>query len=135
MDRLDRNAMDVPTKVETLAEMDLKVHCLALGGVYLTSSTGRMMMSVIDAVAEFERDFQIERTHAGLIRAEEHGKVLGRQPQPDRSAEAGGPRKAGKGGSVLKLLRNYGVSRQTVQRARDEGRNDFEVKNKGVRPP
>ncbi len=65
MDRLGRNAMDVRTTVETLAEMGVKVHCLALGGVDLTSSTGRMTMSVINAVAEFERDLLIERTHAG----------------------------------------------------------------------
>ncbi len=52
MDRLGRNAMDVRTTVETLAEMGVWVHCLALGGVDLTSSTGRMTMSVINAVAE-----------------------------------------------------------------------------------
>ncbi len=37
-----------------------------------------MTMSVINAVAEFERDLLIKRTHAGLLRANEQGKVLGR---------------------------------------------------------
>ncbi len=40
MDRLGRNSMDVRTTVELLAGMGVKVHCLALGGVDLTSSTG-----------------------------------------------------------------------------------------------
>ena len=69
MDRLGRNAMDVRTTVETLAEMGVKVHCLALGSVDLNSSAGRMTMSVVNAVADFQRDLPIERTHAGLIRA------------------------------------------------------------------
>ena len=63
MDRLGRNAMDVRATVELLASMGVKVHCLTLGGVDLTSSTGRMTMSVINAVAEFERDLLVERTN------------------------------------------------------------------------
>jgi putative DNA-invertase from lambdoid prophage Rac len=71
MDRLGRNSMDVRATVEHLAGMGVKAHCLALDGVDLTSSTGRMTMSVINAVAEFERDLLIERTQAGLVRAKE----------------------------------------------------------------
>src|SRR5262249_42902973 len=40
LDRLGRNAMDVRTTVEALADMGVKVHCLALGGVDLTSPAG-----------------------------------------------------------------------------------------------
>ena len=120
MDRLGRNAMDVRTTVEALAEMGVKVHCLALGGVDLTSSTGRMTMSVINAVAEFERDLLIERTHAGLIRAKEQGKVLGRPRSLTDAQKQVVREKLGEGASVSKLSRDYGVSRQTIQRARDE---------------
>lgn len=80
MDRLGRDAMDVRTTVETLAEMGVKVHCLALGGVDLTTSTGRMTMSVINAVTEFERDLLIARTQEGMIRANEQGKATSVQP-------------------------------------------------------
>ncbi|WP_062235047.1 recombinase family protein [Aureimonas sp. N4] len=126
MDRLGRNAMDVRTTVETLAEMGVKVHCLALGGVDLTSSTGRMTMSVINAVAEFERDLLIERTHAGLIRAKEQGKVLGRPRSLTDAQKQVVREKLGEGASVSKLSRDYGVSRQTIQRARDEVRGRVE---------
>ncbi|WP_410481722.1 recombinase family protein [Pseudomonas plecoglossicida] len=78
LDRLGRNAMDVRTTVEQLAERTIKVHCLALGGVDLTSPAGKMTMSVIAAVAEFERDLLIERTNSGLERAKMQGKKLGR---------------------------------------------------------
>src|SRR5215216_1921124 len=84
LDRLGRNVMDVGSTVAKLAELGVRVHCLALGGVDLTSSTGKLTMTVINAVAEFERDLPIERTQAGLSRARSEGKTLGRPPSlPD----------------------------------------------------
>ena len=55
LDRLGRDAMDVGSTVARLADLGVRVHCLALGGVDLTSSTGKLTMGVINAVAEFER--------------------------------------------------------------------------------
>nr|WP_324258072.1 recombinase family protein [Cellvibrio fontiphilus] len=78
LDRLGRNAMDVRSTVEDLAGKGIRVHCLALGGVDLTSPAGKMTMQVISAVAEFERDLLIERTQSGLARAKADGKKLGR---------------------------------------------------------
>jgi len=78
LDRLGRNAMDVRLTVETLANEGIRVHCLALGGVDLTSAAGKMTMQVLGAVAEFERDLLIERTQQGLKRAQAEGKKLGR---------------------------------------------------------
>lgn len=78
LDRLGRNAMDVRQTVERLALDSIRVHCLALGGVDLTSAAGKMTMQVLGAVAEFERDLLIERTQQGLIRAKAEGKKLGR---------------------------------------------------------
>lgn len=78
LDRLGRNAMDVRQTVEYLAGIGIRVHCLALGGVDLTSPAGKMTMQVLSAVAEFERDLLIERTQQGLIRAKAEGKQLGR---------------------------------------------------------
>ena len=56
LDRLGRDATDVGSTVAKLAGIGVRVHCLALGGVDLASSTGKLTMSVINAVAEFERD-------------------------------------------------------------------------------
>lgn len=78
LDRLGRNAMDVRSTVEQLASTGIRVHCLALGGVDLTSAAGKMTMQVLASVAEFERDLLIERTQQGLIRAKAEGKKLGR---------------------------------------------------------
>lgn len=78
LDRLGRNAMDVRKTVEHLAVSGIRVHCLALGGVDLTSAAGKMTMQVLSAVAEFERDLLVERTQQGLMRAKAEGKQLGR---------------------------------------------------------
>jgi putative DNA-invertase from lambdoid prophage Rac len=78
LDGLGRNAMDVRKTIEDLAEYGIRVHCLALGGVDLTSAAGKMTMQVLEAVAEFERDLLIERTQAGLARVKKEGMKLGR---------------------------------------------------------
>ena len=70
--------MDVRATVEGLAGMGVRVHCLTLGGIDLTSVAGKMTMQVLAAVAEFERDLFIERTNAGVARARFEGKALGR---------------------------------------------------------
>src|SRR5277367_591589 len=46
LDRLGRNTIDVMQTVEKLATIGVRIHCLALGGVDLTSPAGRMTMSV-----------------------------------------------------------------------------------------
>lgn len=58
--------MDVGATVARVAGLGLRVHCLALGGVNLASSTGKLTMGVINAVAEFEHD---------LLRLEEGASV------------------------------------------------------------
>lgn len=119
LDRLGRNAMDVRATVERLAAEGVKVHCLALGGVDLTSAAGKMTMGVIAAVAEFERDLLVERTQAGLSRAKAEGKALGRPASLTEGQRKEVAQKLAKGASVAALAREYGTSRQTITRARD----------------
>ncbi|WP_395316600.1 recombinase family protein [Variovorax sp. UC74_104] len=119
LDRLGRNAMDVRGTVEGLSGMGVRVHCLALGGVDLTSPAGKMTMGVIAAVAEFERDLLIERTQAGLARAKSEGKMLGR-PQALRGREIDDVReRLAAGESVAAIARAFSTSRQTIMRIRD----------------
>lgn len=120
LDRLGRDAIDVSTTVAKLAEMGVRVHCLALGGADLTSAAGKMIMGVISSFAEFERDLLIERTQSGLQRAKSEGKVLGRPSAlSDRQKEAVRADLAA-GMSVAAIAGNYATSRQTIMRVRDE---------------
>ena len=116
LDRLGRNAMDVRATVERLAADGVRVHCLALGGVDLTSAAGKMTMGVLSAVAEFERDLLIERTQAGLTRAKAEGKVLGRPSALSRDQHDTVRAQRAAGVSLGVLAKEFGVSRAAIQR-------------------
>jgi len=116
LDRLGRNAMDLRATVERLASEGVKVHCLALGGVHLTSTAGKMTMAVIAAVAEFERDLLIERTQAGLARAKASGKALGRPQTLSDEQQRTVIEKRRQGISLGALAKEFGVSRAAIQR-------------------
>ncbi|MFM0385862.1 recombinase family protein [Paraburkholderia dipogonis] len=118
LDRLGRNAMDVRATVERLAVHGVRVHCLALGGVDLTSSAGKMTMQVLSAVAEFERDLLIERTQAGLARARAEGTPLGRRPALTDADQADAMKKLLNGVPLSQIAREYKTSRATIQRLR-----------------
>jgi len=118
LDRLGRNAMDVRATVEHLAEIGVRVHCLALGGVDLTSPAGKMTMQVIAAVAEFERDLLIERTQSGINRARMAGKRLGRPLSLNKEQRINVLAALDLGKSVAELAREYKTSRQTIMRVR-----------------
>jgi putative DNA-invertase from lambdoid prophage Rac len=119
LDRLGRNAMDVRATVERLYGIGVRVHCLALGGVDLTSPAGKMTMGVISAVAEFERDLLIERTQAGLRRAKSEGKVFGRPSALSEAQRAVVAERLQEKVSVAQIAREMRTSRQTIMRVRD----------------
>jgi len=119
LDRLGRNAMDVRATVERLDSTGVRVYCLALGGVDLTSSSGKLSMQVINAVAEFERDLLIERTHAGIRRAKADGTVFGRPSALTEAQRALVVERLNGGASVAQLARDMKTSRQTIMRVRE----------------
>ncbi len=121
LDRLGRDAIDVSTTVRKLEELGVRVHCLALGGVDLASSAGKMTMSVINAVAQFERDLLIERTQSGLKRAKSEGKTLGRPARLNEKQKLDVLSDLAGGMSVSALARKFDTSRQTIMRVRIEG--------------
>ena len=120
LDRLGRDAIDVTTTVVKLEKIGIRVHCLALGGVDLTSSAGKMTMNVINAVAQFERDLLIERTQAGLARAKAQGKPLGRPATLSESQQHIVREKIKSGETISAIARQFDTSRQTIMRARDQ---------------
>lgn len=118
LDRLGRSALDVRATVDELDTIGVRVHCLALGGVDLTSPAGKMTMGVISAVAEFERDLLIERTQAGLSRAKSQGKTLGRPTSLTNAQQTEITHKLAQGMTLGVLAKEYGVSRSAIQRIR-----------------
>uniref|UniRef100_UPI001FD086A7 recombinase family protein n=1 Tax=Enterobacter kobei TaxID=208224 RepID=UPI001FD086A7 len=118
LDRLGRNAMDIRKTVEQLAALDIRVHCLALGGVDLTSPAGKMTMQVISAVAEFERDLLLERTYSGIARAKAAGKRFGRPPILSEEQKQTVTERLNAGISISAIAREFNTTRQTILRVK-----------------
>ena len=125
LDRLGRNAIDIRQTVDLLSTSDIRVHCLALGGVDLTSAAGRMTMQVISAVAEFERDLLIERTQVGLERARASGKRFGRPPTLSDSQRKAVLMLIDAGRNISEIAREFNTTRQTILRVKHSSRVDF----------
>lgn len=73
LDRLGRDVQDVLATVEHLAARSIQVRSLDLDGVDLTSAAGKLQLTVLAAVAAFERDRIRERTREGLARTTKRG--------------------------------------------------------------
>jgi len=116
LDRLGRDAQDVGATVKLLANRKISVIVLQLGKLDLTSPAGKLMLTMLAAVAEMERDLLVERTQAGLIRAKSEGKTLGRPSKttPEQRIEIIRKYANGAGESVSALARQYNVSRANI---------------------
>ena len=119
LDRLGRDAIDVLQTVKDLAKMGVKVVVLQLGNTELTSPAGKLLLMMLSAVAEMERDLLVERTQAGLARAKAEGKVLGRPSKTNVVQQTEIIQKLNEGISVSAVSREYLVSRATIIGIRD----------------
>ena len=114
LDRLGRDSIDVLQTVQSLSDRNIKVVVLQLGSTDLSSPTGKLLLTMLVAVASMERDLLIERTQAGLMRAKAEGKRLGRPPKttPEQKAEIVLRRNNGE--SVASLAKEFEISRATI---------------------
>jgi putative DNA-invertase from lambdoid prophage Rac len=80
LSRWGRNTEDLLHTLQQLA--DWKVSLVAMNGMDcdLTTASGKLMLTVLAGVAEFERNLLSERTKSGIALARSRGKKIGRQP-------------------------------------------------------
>lgn len=116
LDRLGRDAQDVGATIKALAARKIEVIVLQLGKLDLASPAGKLMLNMLAAVAEMERDLLVERTQAGLARAKAEGKTLGRPTKTTEAQRAEIIAKHKQGASISELSRQYGVSRISIAR-------------------
>jgi DNA invertase Pin-like site-specific DNA recombinase len=114
LDRLGRDAIDVMATVRLFAERDIRVIVHSLGGVDLASPTGKLLVTMLAAVAEMERDLLIERTRAGIARARSEGKAIGRPSKTTPEQRADMLACLAVGASVSAVARAFGISRAAV---------------------
>lgn len=114
LDRLGRDAQDVGATVKLLASRKISVIVLQLGKLDLASAAGKMMLTMLAAVAEMERDLLVERTQSGLARAKSEGKTLGRPSKTTADQRIEIMAKYAQGASVSALARQHSVSRANI---------------------
>ncbi len=119
MDRLGRDAIDVLQTVRLLQERGVHVIVHQLGNTDLTSPAGRLLLTMLSALAEMERDLLVERTQAGLARAKAEGKKLGRKAKTNDAQKQEIRRRLEAGESVSSVARGYKISRANVIGIRD----------------
>ncbi|MEY7900195.1 helix-turn-helix domain-containing protein, partial [Escherichia coli] len=84
----------------------------------LTSPAGKMTMQVISAVAEFERDLLLERTHSGIARAKAAGKRFGRPSILNEEQKLSVIARIKAGASISAIAREFNTTRQTILRVK-----------------
>lgn len=114
LDRLARSVQDLLRIVETLEKRKVTLTILNMQ-MDTSSATGRMMLQMIGAVAEFERRILLERQIEGISKAQREGKYKGRVPTARRQADEM-RRLYESGMSVTEIAKKLGIHRSNVYR-------------------
>jgi DNA invertase Pin-like site-specific DNA recombinase len=119
--RLDRLARSTRDLLNTLAIINAKgagFRSLRDAWADTTTPHGRLMLTVLAGLAEFERELIRARTGEGRERAKARGVRMGRKPKltPHQRREALNRRTAGE--AVVEIARSYAVSHSTISRLR-----------------
>jgi DNA invertase Pin-like site-specific DNA recombinase len=118
IDRLGRSLIDLLGTIQTLDACGVDLY-LDQQAIDTTTPAGKLMFQVTGAFAEFERSIIRQRVNAGLKRAVEAGKQLGR-PRIDPALERRIQSQLRVGKGILKVAAECGVGSGTVQRVKRE---------------
>jgi DNA invertase Pin-like site-specific DNA recombinase len=85
LDRLARSVQDLWHLVETLDCKDVHLRILDIG-IDTSAPTGRLILTVLGGISQFEREIMLERQREGIARAKAAGKYKGRKPTAQQKA-------------------------------------------------
>jgi DNA invertase Pin-like site-specific DNA recombinase len=126
LDRLARSVGDLFGIVERLSHKGVGFRALQQAGVDTETSTGKLTLAILGAVAEFENDIRRERQREGIEKAKERGVYRGRPPSVDRQAIAAALASGEKPSAAL--ARKLGIARSTLYLiARETGEGAIEA--------
>lgn len=116
-DRLARSVADLLSIVGRLESKGVALHVLSMGGqeVDTRTPTGKLMLTMLGAVAEFERGLMLERQREGIAKAKAEGKYRGRVPTAQRQAADVLKLKA-EGVRPTEIAKRLGIGRASVYR-------------------
>jgi DNA invertase Pin-like site-specific DNA recombinase len=115
IDRLARSVPDLLRIVEQATARGAKVEILALGSLDRASVNGKLILTVLGAIAAFEREMMLERQREGIAAAKAAGKYKGRKPTARNQAEQVRTL-AAEGVSKVEIAHRLGMHRASVYR-------------------
>jgi DNA invertase Pin-like site-specific DNA recombinase len=118
LDRLARSTRDLLNLLGSIGEKGAGFKSLKDTWADTTTAHGRLMLTVLGGLAEFERELIRSRTGEGRERAKARGVILGRKPKltGHQRREAVARREAGE--VLTDIARSYNVSHSTISRLR-----------------
>jgi len=117
LDRLARSTRDLLNTLAAIADRKAEFRSLGDAWADTTTSHGRLMLTVLGGLAEFERDLIRARTAEGRERAKGRGVKMGRKPKltPHQQREAI-KRRDVDGEPIRDITRTYNVHNSTISR-------------------
>src|SRR5271169_1625443 len=119
LDRLARSIKDLWTIIDRLKANGVSLRVLNLG-IDTGSATGKLILSVLGGIAEFEREMLLERQREGIAKAKAEGKYRGRAPTARRQA-AEVIRLKTEGLGATEIARTLSLGRASVYRIINAG--------------
>jgi DNA invertase Pin-like site-specific DNA recombinase len=114
IDRLARNTKHLLDIVETIEARGASLRILDMG-LDTGTPNGKLMLTMLGAIGEFERAMMLERQREGIAKAKAEGKYAGRPPMADDKVKAIKDAKAA-GTSPTLIAKEFGLARSTVYR-------------------
>src|SRR5215472_2051277 len=116
LDRLARSTRDLLNTLDAIASAGASFKSLGDGWADTTTPHGRLMLTVLGGLAEFERHLILARASEGRTRAQARGVRFGRKPKltVHQQQEALARRAAGE--ALVDIARSYAVSNSTISR-------------------
>jgi DNA invertase Pin-like site-specific DNA recombinase len=116
IDRLARSTFDLFAIVKQIVDAGGQFRSLAEPWADTATRTGRLMIEVLDGLANVERDLIRTRTAEGRSRAKKRGQHMGRPPKLTEQQQAEARRRRAEGATLAELARSYGVGKSTISR-------------------
>jgi len=116
LDRLARSTRDLLNMLATITAKGAGFKSLAEAWADTTTPHGRLMVTFLGGVAEFERELIHARTSEGRKRAQAAGVKMGRPSKLSAYQQREAKQRRAAGESARAIARSYGVDRRTVER-------------------
>jgi DNA invertase Pin-like site-specific DNA recombinase len=117
LDRLARSTLDLLHTVDVITKAGAGFRSLADSWCDTTTAHGKLMLTVLGGLAEFERSLIMARTQAGIQRAKERGVAFGRPNKLNAKQRRMIAERHAEGATMAALAREFDVGEATIWRA------------------